>query len=160
MYENGMNASVEVAIRIENFLDTNITVPIDLLKPQNSKKEFRPAGPETEGFRRFQREVFAILEHVGYKVIPLERAPFEAVSKGKRKILLTCVDEYNKKLLKKAQVVSSISKVTEKHAVLIIDKDVNKTSIEGTPLIVKKELKKAREPEEILNLVLERLYKN
>ena len=32
MYENGMNASVEVAIRIENFLDTNITVPIDLLK--------------------------------------------------------------------------------------------------------------------------------
>ena len=89
----------------------------------------------------------------------MERCPFEAVSKDKRKILLTCVDEYNKKLLKKAQVVSNISNITEKHAVLIIDKDVNKTSIVGTPLIIKKELKKIRGPEEILELVLERLYR-
>ena len=89
----------------------------------------------------------------------MERAPFEAVSQDRKKILLTCVDEYNKKLLRKAQVVSSISKITEKHAVLIIEKDVQKTSIEGTPLIVKKELKKARGPEEILDLVLERLYR-
>jgi putative transcriptional regulator len=91
--------------------------------------------------------------------IVLNSKSFEAVSKDKRKILLTCVDEYNKKLLKKAQVVSNISNITEKHAVLIIDKEVNKTSIEGTPLIIKKELKKIRGPEEILELVLERLYR-
>ncbi len=159
MYEDGMNASVEVAIRIENSLRTNITTPIDILKPPTLKKEVKSTSLETEGFRKFQREIFSILEHVGYKVIPLERAPFEAVSQDKRKILLTCVDEYNKKLLRKAQVISSISKITERHAVLIIDKDINKTSIEGTPLIVKKELKKVRGPEEILDLVLERLYR-
>ncbi|MCK4365062.1 MAG: transcriptional regulator [Thermoplasmatales archaeon] len=159
MYEDGMNASVEVAIRIENALGSDITDPIDILQHRSPKKVIKPASLETEAFRKFQREVFSILEKVGYKVIPLERAPFEAVSQDKTKILLTCVDEYNKKLLRKAQVVSSISKITEKHAVLIIDKDVQKTSIKGTPLIIKKELKKIRGPEEILELVLERLYR-
>lgn len=159
MYEEGMNASVEIALRIEDFLGTNITVPRDIMKHKPSEKESYPTSFEKEGFRKFQREIFSILEKVGYKVIPLERAPFEAVSQDRKKILLTCVDEYNKKLLKKAQVVSSISKITEKHAVLITDKDVHKTSIEGTPLIVKKELKKARDPEEILDLILERLYR-
>jgi putative transcriptional regulator len=159
MYEDGMNASIEVALRIENLLGENVTDPIDIFNRKIPKNQIQSTSVEPEGFRKFQRDVFSILEQVGYKVVPLERAPFEAVSQDKKKILLTCVDEYNKKLLKKAKVVGSISKITEKHAVLIIDKDVNKKSLEGTPLIVKKELKKIRGPEEILDLILERLYK-
>ena len=159
MYEDGMNASIEVALRIENLLGENITEPINIFNRKIPKNQIQSSSVETEGFRKFQRDVFSILEQVGYKVVPLERAPFEAVSQDKKKILLTCVDEYNKKLLRKAKVVGSISKITEKHAVLIIDKDVNKKSIEGTPLIIKKELKKLRGPEEILDLILERLYK-
>jgi len=159
MYEDGMNASIEVVLRIEDFFGANVTLPIDLLRNQKLKQQAQLTSIEPEGFRKFQREVFSILEKVGYKVIPLERCPFEAVSQDKKKILLTCVDEYNKKLLKKAQAVGSISKVTEKHAVLITDKDVHKKSIEGTPLIVRRELKKVRGPEEILDLILERLYR-
>jgi putative transcriptional regulator len=159
MYENGMNASIDVAIRIEESLGTNVTIPFDIIKPKILKEITEKRTFEPEGFRKFQREVISILEKVGYRVIPIERAPFEAVSKDKKEILLTCIDEYNKKLLRKAQAVTSISKVTERHAVLITDKEVNKTSIEGTPLIVKKELKKVRGPEEILELILERLYR-
>jgi len=160
MYEDGMNASIEVALRIEDLLGTNVTVPIDILryKPQIKKQSQTPTF-ETESFKKFQRDIFSILEKVGYRVIPMERCPFEAVSQDKKKILLTCVDQYDKKLLKKAQVVSSISKITEKHAVLITDKDTSKTNIEGTPLIVKKELKKLGSPEDILDLILERLYR-
>jgi putative transcriptional regulator len=159
MYENGMNASIDVAIRIEESLGTNVTAPIEILKPRILKEIVKKTNMEAEGFRKFQREVITMLEKVGYSVIPLERAPFEAVSKDRREILLTCIEEYNKKLLRKAQAVTSISKVTERHAVLITDKEVNKTSIEGTPLIIKKELKKLRGSEEILELILERLYR-
>jgi putative transcriptional regulator len=159
MYEDGMNASLEVAIRIEDTLGTSITQPIELFGPKKFKKEIQLKTSENDFFRKFQREVFSILEKVGYKVTPFERCVFEAVSEDKKKILLTCVDEYNKKLLKKARAVSSISKVTERHAVLITDKDVNKKSLEGTPLIVRKELKKVRGPEEIIELILERLYR-
>lgn len=160
MYEEGMNASVEVAIRIEDTLGSSITLPIDILSHKKSKlkQSLKPKTAETESFRQFQREIFSILEHVGYRVIPMERAPFEAVSQDKKKVLLTCVDRYDKKLLKKAQVVNSISKITEKQAVLITDKEVNKKNIEGTPLVVKKELKKTRGPEELLELILERIY--
>lgn len=158
MYEEGMNASVEVALRIENLLGTDITVPINILQRKIQVKKLKKSSTELPVFQDFQREVFSILEQVGYKVIPMERCPFEAVSQDKKKILLTCVDRYDKKLLKKAKVVSSISNITEKHAVIIPDKDVHKTNIEGTPLIVKKELKRARDPEEIIDLIIERLY--
>jgi len=158
MYEEGMNAGIEVALRIEDLFGTDVTTPIDILNKKISEKQVKVRSIKPKGFREFQREVFSILEEVGYKVIPMERCPFEAVSQNKKKILLTCVDQYDKKLIKKAKVVSSISNITEKHAFLIIDKDVSKKNIEGTPLIVKKELKKARDPEEILDLIIERLY--
>jgi len=159
MYEDGMNASIEVAIRIEELLGTNITVPIDIFNQQKITK-IKAAKLETQAFRDFQKEIFSILENVGYKIIPMERCPFEAVSQDKKKILLTCVDRYDKKLIRKARVVSSISNITEKNAVLITDKtQTHKTNLEGTPLLVKKDLKKAKGPEELLELILERLYK-
>ena len=158
MYEDGMNARVEVASRIEEFLGSNITRPIDIFKPLSSdKKEVTTIRGESRRIREFQKEIFSLLKHVGYTITPMERCPFEAVSQDKEKILLTCVHKYDKKLLKKAQVVSSISKITEKHAFLIIDKEISRTNIEGTPLIVKKELKKIRDPEEILELIIERV---
>jgi putative transcriptional regulator len=158
MYEEGMNATIEVAIRIEDILGENITVPIDILKNTEQTKDLKTLINRRETIDEFQREIFAMLEKIGYRVIPMGKAPFEAVSQEKKKILLTCVDRYDEKLLKKARIVSSISNITEKHAVIIPDKDVSKKNIGGTPLIVKKELKKARGPEEILELILERLY--
>jgi putative transcriptional regulator len=158
MYEEGMNARVEVALRIEELLGSNVTISMDILKTQSpKKKEVETIRGETETLREFQKEIFTILKQVGYEIIPMERCPFEAVSKDKEKILLTCVHKYDKKLLKKAQIISSISKIAEKHAVLFTDKEVNKTNIEGTPLIAKRELKKLRDPEEILELIIERI---
>jgi len=159
MYEDGMNARVEVVSRIEELLDSTVAMPIDILNPSSAgKKEVATFHGETERLREFKQEIFSILEHVGYKIIPMERCPFEALSKDKERILLTCVHRYDRKLLKKAQIVSSISKITEKYAVVFTDKEVDKTNIEGTPLIVKKELKKIREPEEILDLIIERIH--
>ena len=157
MYEEGMNASVDVAIRIEDVLEKNITIPIDILKQKIPKKEIEPDTKEVDKYHDFQREIFLILEQLGYRVTPLKRAPFEAVSQERTEILLTCVDEYNNRFLRRARVINSISKITEKHAVLITNKNVNKKCIEGTPLIIKKELKKTRGPEELIELLLERL---
>jgi len=158
MYEEGMNARVEVALRIEELLGSNVTISMDILKTQSpKKKEVETIRGETETLREFQKEIFSMLKQVGYEIIPMERCPFEAVSRDKEKILLTCVHKYDKKLLKKAQIISSISKITEKHAVLFTDKEVDRTNIEGTPLIIKKELKKLRDPEEILELIIERI---
>ena len=164
MYEEGMNARVEFASRIEELLGDTVTLSIDILrknqkKPQPEEKEIKPSYSyaQTDRIKDFQKEVFSILKQVGYEIIPMDRCPFDAVSKNKERILLTCVHRYDKKLLRKAQIVSSISKITEKQAVLFTEGEVNRTNIEGTPLIFKKELRKIRGPEEIIELILERI---
>jgi len=158
MYEEGMNSRIEVANRIETLLESSITIPINLLKNSYIDNEINITyKSETENIQAFQREIFNLLQNVGYKIIPMDKCPFEALSKDREKILLTCVHKYNKKLRRKAQIVSSISKITEKYAVVFTDRDVHKKNVEGTPIIVKKELKKINDPEEVFDLIIERI---
>jgi putative transcriptional regulator len=158
MYEEGMNSRIEVAKRMEQLLESSITIPINLLETRYIDNKIKVSyGSEVENIKAFQREVFTLLQSVGYKIIPMDRCPFEALSKNREKILLTCVHKYNKKLLKKAQIVSSISKITEKYAVIFTDKDTNEKNVEGTPIIIKKELKKVCDPEEVFDLIIERI---
>ena len=158
MYEDGMSARIDIADRIEDMFEQSVTTPIDLLKPLIVETERLPSYyKKQEQMKEFQREVFSLLQNVGYKIIPMDRCPFEALSKEKEKILLTCVQEYNKKLKEKAHFMSSISKIMEKYAVVFTDKDVSKKNVEGTPIIMKKELKKIRDPEDVFTLILERI---
>ena len=158
MYEDGMSARIDIANRIEDMFEQSVTTPIDLLKPLMVETERLPLfQKEQKNMKEFQREVFSLLQNVGYKIIPMDRCPFEALSKEKEKILLTCVQEYNKKLIEKAQFLSSISKIMEKHAVVFTNKDVSKKNVEGTAIIVRKELKKIRDPEDVFTLILERI---
>ncbi len=158
MYEEGMNARVDVALRIEDLLDDSLIHDIDILREQKQKTQAsneKNTSPAT--IQGFQTEIFSLLKDAGYTIIPLGRCPFEAVSKDREKILLTCVQRYNQNIQKKAKIVGSISKITEKRAVLFTDKKGTKDNIEGTPLIIKKELRHLRGPEEILELILERM---
>ncbi len=165
MYEEGMNARIEFAQRIEDLLNDTITIDIDLLNINQKQKIYEKTKktiqnkPE-EKYKDLQKEIFSILKQVGYEIIPMDRCPFDAVSKDKDKVLLTCVHKNDKQLIRRAQIVGSISKITEKHAVLFTEGKIKKYNIEGTPLIVKKELKKLRGPEEIIELIIERMTYN
>jgi putative transcriptional regulator len=158
MYEDGMSARIDIADRIEQMFEQSVTMPIDLLKPLRVNAEQLPSyQKEQEKMKEFQREILSLLQDIGYRIIPMDRCPFEAVSKEKEKILLTCVQQYNKKLAEKAHFMSSISKIIEKHAVMFTDKDDSKKNVEGTPIIARKELKKLHDPEDVFALILERI---
>jgi len=167
MYEDGMNARVDVAFRMEELFKTQIIEDIRILgqsiknhsTPQN--QSFSNSSTHQEGkqtiSKSFLDKIFNLLRKQGYTIIPMGRCPFEAVSKEREKILLTCVQRYDKKLKRKAEIVSSISKITEKRAVMITDKKGTKQNIFGTPLIIHDELRKINDPEELLELILERI---
>ncbi|MCU0850615.1 MAG: transcriptional regulator [Candidatus Thermoplasmatota archaeon] len=158
MYEDGMSARIDIASRIEEMFEQTVTTPIDLLKPLLMETKQLPLFKKDPGTtKELRSEIFTLLQDIGYRVIPMDRCPFEALSKEKEKILLTCVQEYNKKLAEKAHFISSISRITERHAVVFTDKDVEKKSLEGTPIIGKKELRKIRDPEDVFTLILERI---
>ncbi len=158
LYEQGMNARAEIAERVEDLLKEVISIPIELLKPSEPKRKTQPSFTSyKDRLQEFEREIFSLLEHIGYKITPMEKCPFEAVSKERKQVILTCVQKYDKKLQEKAHIVSRISKITETHAVAFTDKETGKKNLEGTPLIIKKELKKIRDPEEIIELIFDRI---
>jgi putative transcriptional regulator len=159
MYEDGVNARVDVAIRIENVFGDALIKPIDILS--NTSNQTVPGKGSSlvvqQRMEKLQEEIFSLLRKIGYTIIPLGRCPFEAVSKEHEKILLTCIQPYDKKIIRKAQVVSSISAITEKQAVLFTDRKGNHDNIRGTPLIIKRELRRLKDPEDIMDLILERM---
>lgn len=159
MYEEGVNARVDVAIRIENTFGDALIQPIDILhttKNQNPSEKNSSLVVQ-KSLEKLQEEIFTLLRQIGYTIIPLGRCPFEAVSKEREKIILTCVQPYDEKLVRKAQVVKSISAVAEKQAVLFTDRKGNHDNVQGTPLIIKRELRRLKDPEDIMELILERM---
>ena len=159
LYEDGMNARVDVACRIEDLLGEPLIKDIEIIHSKTSSlnREADSTPSSTSIVPPFQKEIFTFLSSLGYEIIPMGRCPFEAVSVEREKILLTCVHRYDKKLQKKAEIVSSISKITEQKAVVFTDKKGTQDHIQGTPLIVREELKKINCPEDIIDLILERI---
>lgn len=161
MYEDGMNARVDVAFRMEELFNTQLVKDIKILHKTKKQETHNETSDFSKNHQQptkpFQDKIFSLLRNSGYTIIPVGRCPFEAVSKEREKILLTCVQKYDKKLKKKAEIVSSISKITEKRAVMITDKKGTKQNIFGTPLILHDELRKIHDPEELLELILERI---
>jgi putative transcriptional regulator len=154
MYEDGMSARVDVAARIEEFLESSVITPIDLWKSMQDDSVYPDAG--LEQMKAFQREVLTLLHRVGYKIVPMDRCPFEAVSKERDQILLTCIQEYNKHLQKKAEILTNLSRITEKQAVVFLDREIARRNLAGTPIIMKRDLKKIRDPEDISLMISER----
>jgi len=156
LYEEGMSARVEVAALLGEILHPSVISSFDLLKPVAPFKGHRKIS-ETRWLYTFQKEILSLIERLGYKVIPIHRCPFEAISKESKNILLTVAQKYSVSLREKARMVRSIAEIAEKHAVIFIDKCVDgKRNIEGMPMIEKRELRQMKDPSEVMELVIER----
>lgn len=152
MYLEGMSATVEVALRLEEFLGEPLVLPVD---PFTYSKETGQLLRSFEAFEKFEQAVFRKLQALGFDVLPTLRSPFEAFA-SRDTMFLTGVPTKDERLDRRAQVVANISRVVEKDAVLFVEIRTRKHSIGGTPLIQKAELRKIRDPDEIEDLIAER----
>jgi len=150
MYESGMGAMIDVALRLEEYLDEPLVLPIDPFA-------YSPQGHETGlGFYEldlFEQKIFEILAQLGFSVLPTVKCPFEALTSERENLFITGLGKDERKLKEKARIVSDISRVTEQRSVIIIERIKNHTSLEGTAIIGKDELKNIKEPEKFYNLV-------
>ncbi len=152
MYLEGMSATVDVALRLEEFLGAPLVMPVD---PFSYSKETGELLRSFEAFEQFERDVFRKLEALGYSVLPTVRSPFEAFA-SRSETLLTGVLTRAERVDEKARIVTDISRVVERDAVLFVEIYTRRHSIEGTPLIQKDELRRIRDPDEIEDLIEER----
>jgi predicted transcriptional regulator len=149
-----MDARAEIAAALEEALHPSVIGSFDILKPVGRMRLHRRIS-DMDWLYSFQQEILSLIERIGYKVIPLHRCPFEAISKERRNLLLTIAQRYNSSLRERAQVMKDIARITKKHAVIFTDRYSGR-SIEGTAIIKREELKRIRYPEEILDMIMER----
>lgn len=153
MYESGMGAMIDIATRIEEFLNEPIVVPLD---PFSYTAEAARTLRTFERFEELNNDVFELLKEIGYSVVPTIRCPFDALAKEDELLLLTGVGDDDRMTARKARVVGNISHVTEKKSVIFVRQETSVEEIDGTPLITKDELRRADDSDDVLELILQR----
>ncbi|MEM2944006.1 MAG: transcriptional regulator [Methanomassiliicoccales archaeon] len=153
MYESGMGAMIDVALRLEEYLGEFLVMPLDPFKytPDTSERLTNLSDMDD-----LSREVFALLGRLGYSVLPTARCPFEALTKDNRTLIITGVGKDETKLVEKACIVGDISKITERKSVIFLRHSRSKQNIGGAAIIGKDELKKLDESQELFEMVIAR----
>jgi putative transcriptional regulator len=159
MYEEGMRATIEAALRLEEFLGESIVSPLDPFESFEAGADV-PRTPPRGTVSPFEAEVFGMLRGVGFQVVPTSQSPFEAVThrqEVRRESILTGVqNESDAQARRRAQLISSIAAVTEKDGMVVVRREVRVSNLQGTPIVLRDELERLRDPEELRTLLKER----
>lgn len=153
MYEGGMSAMIDAAVRLEEYLDAPIIEPVNPFeyKPEKKGDSYELTG----GDKRTNSIILNHLLDIGYSVTPVTKSPFEALSRDRRVIIMTSVDN-EKDLLQKTEIASDISRVTGRHSVVIVDSPGGLEGFRFTAVVTKDELRKIDDKEELTDLVMSR----
>ncbi len=152
MYESGMGAMIDAALRMEEYLNLPIIEPIDpfTFKSEERMKEQRTPPTINDQFALRQ------LSSLGFTVRPVTKSPFEAVSKNDSALMLTGVGSDDEKVMERAIVASEISRIVDRFSILIVERKHERDNINSTAVISNEELQKIDEPSDLTNLVAER----
>ncbi|TMT86841.1 transcriptional regulator [Haloterrigena sp. H1] len=155
-YEDGMNASVEVAMALEELFEAPLTSPVDVLEGADEvhESEATPDDPEADPD---DQQVVAVFTRAGYSVHPTVRSPFTAVSEDEddSDIVLTGHSKFTKAAKKRARIMSSIGAVTRTRSVYVVDR-AKQESVDGTALVERDELADLRNADELRDVIRER----
>ncbi|MFT4883011.1 MAG: putative transcriptional regulator [Natronomonas sp.] len=155
-YEDGMNASVEVAAELEDLFDRPLASPVEVLEGADEVRDEMddPDEPEADPD---DSHLITVLTRVGFEVHPTMRAPFKAVSEDeeRERKMLTGHSDFNRTAEKRARIMSSVGEVTRTRSVYVVDR-ARQDSVEGTALIERDEIEHITDPDELEDIIRER----
>ncbi|ERG93110.1 MAG: putative transcriptional regulator [Haloquadratum walsbyi J07HQW1] len=162
-YEDGMNASIEVAIQLEEVFDEPFSSPLEVMEGAESVRDSEPT-PDDPDPDADDEHVVHILTRAGFTVHPTARAPFKAVGEDDdhhRGVmsLLTGHSSFTKSAKKRARIMSSLGEVTQTRAVYFTEADAKRDAVKGTALVSCEELTDVDDPAAIRDLIRERSQK-
>ena len=155
-YEDGMNASVDVAAELEDIFDRPLASPVSVLEGAGEVRD-DVDDPDEPDADPDDAHLITVLTRVGFDVHPTVRAPFEAVSEdeeGDQKVL-TGHSEFNRTAEKRARIMSSVGRVTRTRSVYVVER-ARQESVEGTALIEREEMENIDDAEELGDIIRER----
>ncbi|MFB6119209.1 transcriptional regulator [Halosegnis sp.] len=154
-YEDGMNASVDVAARLEEVFDRPLSAPVDVLDGAEEVRDGDPEpsepepDPDDEG-------VVAVLTRAGYTVHPTEQAPFKTVSEDAEESLLTGHSDFTRTAEKRARIMSSVGDITRTRSVYVVD-SATRENVDGTALVEREELERVEDADDLRDLIYGRV---
>lgn len=166
LYEEGQGAEASVVARIEEYFDAPIVRPIVLFqiggsppRPPRADRESEPGSPRSPtALPRtgdpLRDGVFRQLDGIGLNVTVTSRAPFDAFARA-QEILLTGVGSL-RTAARRAEILHGIARVAEGHAMFVVSETVHRSSIDGLPILSVLELKRHRDPHELLEEITSR----
>lgn len=154
MYEEGMSAMVDAALRLEEFLQVELVEPIDLTEMAEEDAEGQ-RQLSLEDYEAFEKAVVQRLVGVGLDVVPTMRSPFQALTLDEGRTILTGMSERDRKLGDKARLLANLSEITESGGVFFVARSRH-ASLEGTPLVTREELDETDSREALVEMIRER----
>ena len=166
LYEESAGAEALVIERIESYLGETVVRPIDLFDwsaRQRSETEEEKAAHERDpsAERTLPRTGDALrdgvlqqLEGMGLDITVTVRAPFDALGRTPE-ILLAAVGSL-RTALHRAEVLHGLARVAEGHALFVVRDNVPRSSIAGLPILTVTELRRHRDPDDLIDEITER----
>jgi putative transcriptional regulator len=144
-----MDTSIDVAVKLEEIFEEELILPVDLFKSGNLEDK-----PE-----QITDNILQLLSKMGFEVFPTAQAPFNAVTRDEDLVVLTGISKFSQNMLKKAQLMSSLSTVARTHSAVIVEGESRVDCIGDTAIIEKRELDSIGRTSEFEDLVLEKQNK-
>ncbi|MEF8785377.1 MAG: transcriptional regulator [Haloarculaceae archaeon] len=155
-YEDGMDASVEVASQLEELFEEPLTSPVEVLDGAERVRDDTetPADPDVDPN---DESIVAVFTRVGYEVHPTERAPFKTVSENEsdHDRVLTGHSQFTQTAEKRARIMSSVGRVTRTTSVYVVD-EAPTDSIEGTAIVEEDEMADIEDRIDLRDLIMDR----
>jgi putative transcriptional regulator len=156
-YEDGMDASVEVAAELEDLFEAPLTAPVTVLEGEDELHDEEPT-PDDPDVEPEDEPIVTVLTRVGFDVHPTSRAPFKTVSENERtekEDMLTGHSDLTKTAEKRARIMSSVGHVTRTRSVYVVD-SATRDAVEDTALVERDEMAEIDEADELRDLIRER----
>ncbi len=133
LYESGMSATVDVALRIEEFMNAELIEPIDLF-------HFSDFSDVNSTFSKIIFEdVYRRLVDMGYDVFLTLKCPFEALSRDEEDLMLTGFENSENALKYKTTNIRIFSEILNKRGFVVIS-ETKLEDYNGVAIIKKKEI--------------------
>jgi len=156
-YEDGMDASIEVAAQLEELFGGGLTSAVDVMGGAEQIRDAEPT-PDAPDADPDDEPMVAVMHRAGYRVHPTMRAPFKAVNEdddGETEIILTGHSEFTQSAEKRARIMASVGEVANTQSVYFVD-STKRESVGATALIEREEAEDIEDADRLRDLIRER----
>ncbi len=157
--QNQANPSVEVAIKLEEYLNAPLVRSVNLYPEMTDfnliqDKDKYDENTENNDFKKY---VINIMDDLGFNIVETKKAPFDALigiedydkeqeEIGRyylKNILLTNIDEKEtEETIKKANILNKISSIVDSYSLIILEEESDTKNLNHTTIITVNDLEK------------------